>query len=132
MGVHRVAAKTKKTVTYSPHDKAYRPTKADVRRWSELLNWMMFEGKCPKWKDIHIGKLRYYAWCEGHVGKRGRYCSLRLRDKYKSFQAFYCILVHEMCHAAEWIELGDMRHGEFFYTHKEILQKAGVKLHEAY
>jgi len=127
---------TKKTVTYSAGQPApYKPTKADVRRWSEFVNWIMFEGKLPKWKDIQIGGVskKFFGFCEGHTNKRGtRYCNLLLRAEYESFPAFYTILVHEMVHAAQWYEVGKMNHGKFFYSHREFLKGIGIRLQHRY
>lgn len=109
------------------------PTKADVKRWTELISFIMFEGRVPKWREITIRRMRFYGQCHGHIGPKKRYCTLEMRDKYESFAAFYSILAHEICHFAEWMELGTMSHGRFFYSHQEMAKSTlGLKLRAMY
>jgi hypothetical protein len=110
------------------------PTIADCKRWTEVLNYIMFQGQIPKYREITVRPMRKaYAWCHGKHDRRGKkYCNLEVDIKFDSFAAFYSILAHELCHAAEWHEMEDINHGNFFYSHREMLEKIGIKLRRCY
>lgn len=113
----------------------FHPTKADVRRWTEFINHLMFQDRLPKLqnKNITIRPLRYFAQIEGHKNKRGKpYGVIKVSDTFESFGAFYSVMIHEMVHLAEFVEHGDIRHGKFFYSHRELCSNLGVKLQSTY
>jgi hypothetical protein len=112
----------------------YYPSIADCHRWAEVLNHIMFDGKLPKFKKVIVRPLRkVYAWCEGNTTKRGKkYCVLTVTNKFESFAAFYSILAHELCHQAEFMEMDDINHGRFFFSHKEMLKNYGIALRSCY
>jgi hypothetical protein len=112
----------------------FHPTIADCVRWSEVLNYIMFDGALPKWRKITVKKLRAWAYCIGNTTpkRKKKYCTLEMNDKFDSFAAFYSVLAHEMCHAAEYHELEEIKHGSFFLSHKEMLAGVGIKLKLCY
>jgi hypothetical protein len=126
--------KTLSSVQTTKPTKPYRPTIADVRRWSQLLNHIMFHGHLPKWRKVQVRRLRgVYAWCEGDINGHGKkYCDLTIHQRFDSFAAFYSVLAHELCHFAEFQQLDDMQHGEFFCSHKEMLAGFGIRLNTSY
>jgi hypothetical protein len=122
--------KVKKVLASSRLDATpFYPSTADVKRWSEVLNVIMFEGKLPKWGKIYVRPMKDYGWCIPYWNGHGhRRAELHIRHKHISFAGFYSILAHELCHLAEWHELGTLHHGKFFWSHKEQLRKFGIKL----
>jgi predicted metal-dependent hydrolase len=112
----------------------FYPTVADCKRWTEILNQLIFQGTAPKYKKITVRTLRgQYAYCEGDETSNGkRYCNLTVHNKFDSFASFYCVLVHELIHLAEYHKLGKITHGDYFYSHTEMLSDAGIKLRTAY
>lgn len=113
----------------------YYPTIADCQRWTEVLNHIMFQGAVPKYRKITIKRLRKtYAWCVGSTTpkRKKKNCDLIIHEKFDSFAAFYSILAHELCHAAEYHEVGEIQHGNFFFSHKEMLAGVGIKLKSCY
>lgn len=113
----------------------FNPTIIDCHRWTEILNCIMFHGKVPKYRTIKVKRLRKnYAWCIGRETpvRKKKYCDLIVHNTYDSFSAFYSILAHELIHAAEYHEFGAISHGDFFYSHTEMLANIGVKLKISY
>ena len=113
----------------------FYPTIADCQRWTEVLNHIMFHGAVPKYRKITIKRLRKtYAWCVGNTTpkRKKKRCDLIMHEKFDSFAAFYSILAHELCHAAEYHELEEIKHGNFFFSHKEMLATVGIKLKSCY
>jgi len=113
----------------------YYPSVADCQRWTEVLNHIMFQGAVPKYRKITIKRLRKtYAWCVGSITpvRQKKNCDLIIHEKFDSFAAFYSILAHELVHAAEYHELDEIKHGKFFFSHKEMLATVGIKLHVCY
>lgn len=113
----------------------FYPTIADCVRWTEVLNHIMFRGAVPKYRKITIKRLRKaWAYCVGNTTpkRKKKYCDLEMSEKFESFAAFYSILAHELCHAAEYHELEEIKHGSFFFSHKEMLATVGIKLKSCY
>jgi hypothetical protein len=109
----------------------YYPTIADCIRWTEVLNHIMFHGTLPKWRKITVRQIRKnWAWCVGHTSpvRKKKSCELIINNKFPSFAAFYSVLAHELCHVAEYHELEELKHGKFFYSHKEMLAQFGIRL----
>ena len=106
------------------------PTIADCMRWTEVLNHIMFRGLVPKWRKITVKRLRAWAYCIGCTTpkRKKKYCNLEMNEKFESFAAFYSVLAHELCHCAEFHELEEIKHGSFFFSHKEMLANIGIKL----
>ena len=115
--------------------KPYRPYKTDVKRWTEVLNHLLYQGQLPPYRQITIRRMKSYAEIEWYEGKRGRYCNIAIRDKFSSFGVFFSVLAHEIVHLADWVERGTTQsadHGKFFFSHKERLKDIGVKLASTY
>jgi hypothetical protein len=111
----------------------FYPTISDVKRWSDVLNFIMFDGKVTKWGKIKVRRMKSYAWCEPYYnGHRKPKCELNIRNKFASFSMFYSVLAHEMVHLAEFTKLGELKHGDFFFDHKEMLANIGIKLRVKY
>jgi hypothetical protein len=127
--------KVKKTVSSLKRLEAtpFYPTVADVKRWTEVLGYIMFDGKLPKWGKINVRLMRDFGWCIPYYDGRGHgKCELHIRNKFISFAAFYSVLAHEILHLAEFHELGTVNHGKFFWSHKEQLRRYGIKLKSKY
>lgn len=126
--VERVIALTKLS------DTPFHPTIADCHRWTEILNHIMFRGVVPKYRKISVRKMHKFAWCIGKTTpkRKKKYCELIIKDTFESFAAFYSVLAHELCHAAEYHEIGEINHGKFFYSHREMLAIIGIKLRSRY
>jgi hypothetical protein len=95
----------------------------------------MFQGTVPKYRKITIKKLKNtWAWCVGNTTpkRKKKYCDLIMADQFDSFAAFYSVLAHELCHAAEYHEVEEIKHGNFFFSHKEMLAEVGIKLRSCY
>ena len=115
------------------NSKPFYPTITDVRRWTEILNYIMFEGRLPKWGKIVVRLMKDYGWCVPYWDGRNRpRCEIHIRHKFTSFSAFYSVLAHELIHYAQFFELNDINHGEFFYSHREMLKQIGIKLQSRY
>jgi hypothetical protein len=115
--------------------KPYRPYKTDVKRWTAVLNHLLFQGELPPYRTITLRKMKYFAMVECHESKRSRYCSIELRDEFSSFGAFFSILAHELVHVADWVQRGTTQcadHGKFFYSHREMLKTLGIRLQRTY
>lgn len=112
----------------------FRPTRADWRRWSAVLNYIVFDGKIPPYRKITVRRLRgTYAYFISHETSQGRkYGELHMTPRFLSFQSFLSVLAHELCHYAEWMSLETTRHGAFFYSHREILALLGIRLARSY
>jgi hypothetical protein len=113
----------------------FYPTIADCIRWTELLNYIMFNGAIPKWRKVSVKKLRnIWGRCIPYYSpvRYKKSCSLEMHSKFDSFATFYSILAHELIHAAEFHQYDTCDHGDFFYNHKEMLKFWGIKLNESY
>lgn len=64
--------------------------------------------------------------------RKKKNCDLIIHEKFDSFAAFYSILAHELIHAAEFHEFEEIKHGKFFFSHKEMLASVGIKLNSCY
>jgi len=126
-GLNKALTSTKLNAT------PFRPSIADVKRWTDVLNFIMFEGKSLKWGRIQVRPMRDFAWSVPYFdGRNKRRCELHIRNRFKSFSMFYSVLCHELLHLAEYHELGTINHGDFFYSHREMLAKIGIKLQARY
>ena len=115
------------------NSKPFFPRKVDCRRWTAILNAVIFEGKVPPYRAIHIHKMKCFGRFSGYVNSKGkRYGELEMNDSFTSFKSFFSILSHELCHACDYSENETCTHGDFFYSHKQILAKFGVKLNVEY
>jgi hypothetical protein len=114
--------------------KPYFPTVSDCHLWTSIINYLLFGGLVPKYRKVTVKRMNEsWGHCIGVTGTRGqRYCRLEIADRFPSFASFYSILLHELVHASEWTQKGQMSHGNFFLSHRELAAKVGVKLRIAY
>ncbi len=127
-------ASTKKTLLSNLECKPFYPTITDCKIWSQVLNQLLYHGQLPPYKKVTVRRLRgCYAYVQGEITKRNkRYCTLTIHNRFESFASFYSILCHELVHHKEFYEIGEINHGEFFYSHQEMLSILGIKLLDKY
>lgn len=117
----------------------YKPSKTDFELWFKKLNQEIFNNKIKKFRKVEFRKCRY-MWAESqsvqlwsnHTPKRIiYYIDLVMKDSYPSKKRFIEVLAHEMVHAAQYFEYGEMTHGKTFWEWKDILNKFGIKLSDS-
>jgi hypothetical protein len=110
----------------------YRPRIKDVRLWFSVINEIVFKGKVPKFKYIHIGHKRgqFAACVEHHNEITGKvWCDLEMDEEFKDFAFFLAVLAHEMVHAYQVLVLGrPMSHGKYFWAWKKKFNKHKLPL----
>jgi len=113
----------------------FHPTITDVRRWTAVLNCILFGGNLPAYRQITVRRMKAYAQVHCQEGKRTNYCTLEIHNRFPTFGAFFSVLAHELVHVADYMHYGDIDrpdHGRFFFSHRELFRSIGLRLHRGY
>lgn len=106
------------------------PRLIDVVFWYSELNRLLFAGKLPDLKSIHIGKRRgalgeVSAW-QYHHGHETQY-NLKVHHKFESLKKFLSMLAHEMVHVFQYENEGVMTHGPSFHAWEKKIKSFGLE-----
>lgn len=116
----------------------YEPTIKDVRKWFDILNAVIFDGRVPKFSKIRIknvsGQIAAACPMHDHSNQESRFCNLEIHSKFRSFQFFITILAHEMVHSYQWLveRRSQMSHGPSFFSWRARLAEHHIPLHIKY
>jgi len=112
--------------------KPFRPTASDVRRWTQVINCILFHGELPPYRKIKVRRLHAkYALVQCHEGRQKNYCNIEIHNRFDTFGCFFSILAHELIHVADFMHYGDTKrpdHGRFFFSHRELMKNIGLRL----
>ena len=114
----------------------YYPNIHDIRKWSAILNELIFDSVVPKFYDINIkhfpNQMAACVPCVKTKDPTKRVCKLEINPEFSDFKSFIIILCHELVHAWEWQTYGKCTHGKTFFQWKERLKTHGIPLQEKY
>ena len=110
----------------------YETTLEDCRKWFDIINENLFEGKLPPVDEIDIrwrrGTHAYYEYEDDP--KRRKHTSIKMNKRYRTKRLFVEILAHEMVHHWQYVMGHADSHGESFNSWKEPFQNKGLVLSE--
>ncbi len=102
-----------------------------VLYWWRICNKALFHGILPIPKNVIIKNFQQevYGYCEGdHDGDD---VVLGIRWGVDTRRCFLTVLVHEMVHQWEHVNIGKMSHGKNFYAwEKRVKRYLGLNLNE--
>lgn len=103
------------------HVADFKVTPILVRRWWNLLNKAVFNGKLPSPTQIEC-KAYHNVWGLCIVDQNDEF-QFKINSEFLDRKAFITVLAHEMVHQYEWVTYGRMTHGKNFFAWKPILKK---------
>ena len=115
----------------------YKTTFKDIKKFFNLINKHVFDGKLSPFNDIKIKQIkdREYPRVWGQVvindqeRKGTRNFVLEMIPNYKNKQEFVDTLGHEMIHLFQMSNLGDTgNHNDMFYSFRPKLNAIGLDI----
>ena len=114
----------------------YTTTYKDIKKYFNMLNDAVFDGKLSPFNEIIIKQIRdRKKYCYGLVEilewkrKGTRVYRLQMQPQYKSKKDFVDTLGHEMVHLYQMANLGDTgNHNKLFYSFGPKLNEIGLKI----
>ena len=115
----------------------YKTTFKDIKKFFNLINKHVFDGKLSPFNDIKIKQIkdREYPRVWGQVvindqeRKGTRNFVLEMIPNYKNKQEFVDTLGHEMIHLFQMNNLGDTgNHNDMFYSFRPKLNAIGLDI----
>lgn len=105
----------------------YKPSIREVRIWFDILNHLIFKDDVKKFRYITLIYRRgQLGLCIGFEAEP-RYCNLELNPRFRNFETFLKVLVHEMVHNYQAVnQKRTMSHGRYFYNWKKRVEKHGI------
>jgi hypothetical protein len=114
----------------------FMPEIADVEKWFDVLNAVVFKKKLKRrFGHIEIRR-RHNVWGE-YVGEKTDErisCTLKMTNKFPSKKFFVQILAHEMIHHYQFncekppFSFSQVSHGKSFWKWKPVFKKHGLNL----
>lgn len=110
----------------------FHVTPTFVLYWWRICNKALFNGELPTPKNVIIRNFRdeVYGYCEP-ANYTTSDVVLGIRSDVDSRRCFLTVLIHEMVHQWEYVNIGRMSHGKNFYAwEKRVNRYFGLNLNE--
>ena len=119
-------------------DKRYRPTVTATRKWFDILNEQIFDGKLP-YINLYVRRLdsinvhAYFNYCTKTEKKKSdsyEEPSIEMASSFPTERIFVEILAHEMVHYFQYLNDEPLGHGPTFMAWRDNFSIKGITLHK--